>query len=272
MSLTVRAFENDTRIATAVPLENGSYLQVYPEKTTFESLQAWKAKYPFALFREETQKKKQERKLARWIENELKYNLYEPVPGETEFQATVRLLYFQRGLPDSISSKKKEVKNYYDVLRRDSGLHVLYAGAEKIMPVYFNRKTGLVAVGTRGDDLPSSSVGMIFFVRQYHDLYRVEPMRQGITEEKPIVVYHTKRWYSIEDKRRIQMLMNTGHYVQFFTGKYRLAHELVKAFYARPGVKGVLETSTDSWESVEIYQPNSHVPLRMQLSKWLEKK
>ena len=272
MSLTVRAFENETRIATAVPLGNGSYLQVYPSKETFESLQAWKSKYPFALFREERPKQKQERKLARWVENELKYNLYEPVQGETEFQATVRLLYFQRGLPDSISSKKKEVKNYYDVLRRDSGLHVFYAGAEKITPVYFNRKTGLVALGTRGDDLPTSSVGMMFFVRQYDDLYRVEPMRQGTPEGKPIVVYHTKRWYSMEDMRRIQMLMNTGHYVQFFTGKYRLAHELVKAFYARPGVKGVLETSTDSWESVEIYQTNSYVPLRMQLSKWLEKK
>lgn len=51
---TLRAFVRDTRVATLVPLKNGRFYQVYPEKKEFETQEAWKAAWPHATaFREE---------------------------------------------------------------------------------------------------------------------------------------------------------------------------------------------------------------------------
>ncbi len=48
MSSTFRAFQQKERISTAVLLKDSSVLQVYPSKTTYESMDAWRAAWPQA--------------------------------------------------------------------------------------------------------------------------------------------------------------------------------------------------------------------------------
>jgi hypothetical protein len=43
----------------------------HPQKQLFETLDAWKATYPGAEFKEETPKEHVERKMKRWVENNI---------------------------------------------------------------------------------------------------------------------------------------------------------------------------------------------------------
>ena len=52
MSQTLRLFVNDKRISTAVLTKKGSFLQVYPEKKTFDSEEKWRLSWKSVCFPE----------------------------------------------------------------------------------------------------------------------------------------------------------------------------------------------------------------------------
>ena len=241
----IRAFENGTRLATAVMGYNGSgILQVYPAKETFETLEAWKAKYPSAEFKEETAKEKEVKKHRTWIDNDLSANLYSEQPTDTPFQASVRKLYFQLSLADSIRSRVKEVSQYDHLHRFDPGLHIFLPLQGRIRPVYFNRKTGVVSIGyTNPNDI--SLEGAVFFVKSRNELCRVEPLVQTKSPDQKVVVYHP--YYEGHDAcmARVKMLIDAGFYVQFYYNKRSLYSDIVRPLYALPSVKSVMEGAVE---------------------------
>jgi hypothetical protein len=238
----IRAFENGTRLATAVMGYNGTgTLQVYPTKESFETLEAWKAKYPSAEFKEETAKEKEAKKRSTWLENDLSVNLYSEHATDTPFQASVRRLYFQLGLPDSIRSTAKEVTQYYHIHRLNPGLQVFLPAQGRIRPVYFNRKTGVVSIGYNNPN-DVSTQGAIFFAKYSTELYRVEPVVQTKLPDQKVVVYNCYNEGYNGSMGRVRMLIDAGFYVQFYYAKRRYLYtDIVRALYALPSVKAVME-------------------------------
>jgi hypothetical protein len=264
MNKMIRAFENGTRLATAVLGYNRSgILQVYPTKETFETLEAWKAKYPSAEFKEETAKEKEVKKHRTWIDNDLSVNLYSEQATDTPFQASVRKLYFQLGLADSIRSRVKEVSQFDHLHRFDPGLHIFLPVQGRIRPVYFNRKTGVVSIGYTNPNHISLE-GAVFFVKSRNELCRVEPLVQIKSHDQKIVVYHS--YYEGYDTcmARVKMLIDAGFYVQFYYNNRSFYGDIVRALYALPSVKSVMEGSSE-YDSTTLYRRE------LTLSSWIAK-
>jgi hypothetical protein len=260
----IRAFENGTRLATAVMSYNGTgILQVYPSKESFENLEAWKAKYPSAEFKEETPKEKEVKKRRTAIENDLNLNIYSEIETDTHFQASVRQLYFQLGLSDSIRSTVKEVSQYYHLHRIDPGLHVFLPVQGRIRPVYFNRKTGIVSIGYNNPN-DISIEGAVFFAKYYNEFYRVEPLGQTKSPNQKVVVYHSYEGRWVDSAARVKVLIDAGFYVQFYFNKRSLYSDIIRALYALPSVLCVMEGSYE-------YDSTTFRRREITLSAWIAK-
>lgn len=155
----IRAFENDTRIATAVALKDGGILQVYPIKETFENEDTWKA----AWTREGVTFKYEDKKVTDQVSApnkaaRIRVQTYVSLanPLDTPMQALIRKVYNQMGVRDSLRSKithfaNSYITSYYNSQRIDPGIYVLLPENGNIVPVYFNRKTGSVIFESKNE-------------------------------------------------------------------------------------------------------------------------
>lgn len=265
----IRAFLNGERIATARKnTYNDGIFQVYPEKQAFESVDAWKAKYEGEgiEFKEETAQ--DHMKLL--AEKKIQGGLYKEVATDNNLQKTVRRLYAQLGISDSISRHKKVVDHYYEVLRNEPHLYAFVPHKGRIYPVHFSSVTGLVSIGFGKVQLETAD-GLIFFFKQYKEsseMIMVRPEYQTKVPGQKTVIYIPRPNANETDRYALRQLIDTGFYVQYFNYKRYLDFDIRNALYEITDVKAVVGSSYSLY-SLYIYKKGSSGYEELNLDKFL---
>lgn len=237
----IRAFLNGERIATARKnTYNDGIFQVYPEKQAFESLDAWKAKYEGEgiEFKEETA----EDRIKLWAHKQVQAGLYKEVSTDNELQKTVRRLYAQLGLPDSILKRKNTDENHYIVLRKEPHLYALVPQKGCIYPVHFSSVKGHISIGFGKVQLETAD-GLIFFFKKYEgssEMIVVTPQYQTKVPGQKTIIYIARPITNETDRYALRQLIDAGFYVQYFNYKRYLDFDIRNALYEIPDVKAVV--------------------------------
>ena len=278
----IRAFQNDSRIATAVFLKDNTLLQVYPEKKSFATLEEWKATFPEATF--ETQdrpavvKVTREEKLMKKIKSELSL----PVSTDSPMQRVVRQLFFQLGLRDSLicyytsnDSSSPPPPPFLYPRRHESGLYVMIPSEGRITPVHFNYKSGHVFFSGK-NQVATSPDDLLFVRKELYDMVRIQPIFQTQAPDQKAVIILSTNWNNKSQQSLATTLVSAGYYVLFMMNSYYPTSEMVKLLYSLPNVKGVLSTNYGNEMNVysvpkEGESSGPYNSTRMTIGMWLSK-
>lgn len=212
----IRAFQNGERISSVVPLKDGAVLQVYPSKQRFDTLESWKNTFQVAVFEQESVRERRDR-----IRNKMHFELYisETMTHETDMQKTVRQLYHQCGLADSVSRNGLTFRRSY--------LYAFFPMTGEMVPVFFNRATGnVVYLGKVQND--TLTVGITFFLQKVMgDFVVVQPFFQEKKSAQKTVLYRVQRYNFTNDFKHIMTLREAGFYVRFYS------HSLIKESFVK---------------------------------------
>lgn len=234
----IRAFKNNTRIATAVKMAEGNIFQVYPVKQRFDSEEAFKAAYPEHEFKEETRDASEKTRQLTKAQKQLLIRSSLPRDTDTAMQKLVRQIYFQAGMPDSIRSTAIDWHTSYYGSRRDPGIYVQIPTDDRITPVYFNRKSGLILFDKKVQN-DINPEGMRFYQKVNGDLIRVEPefVEQG--PDQKAVVYDNKNYAT--HRKYLKQLQEAGFYVVHYMSQTRPSRDVQEAMYKMiPHLRAVL--------------------------------
>lgn len=256
----IRAFQNGERISSAVPLKDGAVLQVYPSKQRFETLEAWKNSIEgVAEFQEESLRDRRDR-----MRNKKHFELYisETMKHETDMVRTVRQLYNQCGLADSVSKNGLTFRRCY--------LYAFFPMTGQMVPVFFNRATGnVVYLGkTQNDTL---TIGITFFLQKVMgDFITVRPFVQEKKSAQKTVLYRVQRYNFANDFKHIMTLREAGFYVRFYSD-YTISESFVKYLGASNEFAGFIIDSIGD----EIYyfdnSTKSSGTQKMNIQDWIQK-
>jgi hypothetical protein len=240
----IRAFENEKRVATAVILKDGSILQVYPHKRKYEDEEAWKSNWvrfgsdsgqmTFQKEEKNTPRNPETENLSR-AQKEARQNVLTFLslgnPADTPMQALVRKLYNQEGIRDSIRSTATDARNVHYGMRIDPGLYVMLPENGSIVPVYFNRKSGMVFFGCK-DETNEATDGLKFY-RKYG--CQLNPITVAAEAQRPdqkaIVTCGLRFTYSYNALSALKQLKDAGFHVHTYHYKYRPTPEAIKEIF-----------------------------------------
>ena len=134
-------------------------------------------------------------------------------------QSTVRQLYHQCGLADSVS------KN--GLVFRRSYLYAYFPVTGEMVPVFFNRATGnVVYLGKVQND--TLAIGITFFLQKVMgDFNTVKPFFQEKKSAQKTVLYRVQRYNYEEHIKNVKTLIAAGFHVRFYS-HYLIRESFVK--------------------------------------------
>lgn len=267
--MMIRAFDNEEqRIATATTLKDGTILQVFPSKKAFSTEELWKAQYPNATFETGPVYDNCEKRRVKAIEKLVTNYLSTPRLQDTEMQRTVRQLYFQLNLRNSVPSTMKEFRGYGSGVRQDSGLYVFLPSKGLITPVYYNYVTGRVFFeNTNQEATPTAN--LVFFHKQNTNLKLVIPYLEPQNPQQKTIIYHTTPYRQIDGiAEDVARLRQAGLNVVYFHSNttYFDSHTLF-ILAKQPGFTGLLRNYYD--ETI-FYTPDGKHE-KVNFRQWLMK-
>lgn len=255
----IRAFQNGERISSAVPLKDGSLLQVYPSKQRFDTLESWKNTFENAVFETESVRERRER-----IRNKTHFELYisETIKHETDMVRTVRQLYHQCGLADSVSRNGLAFRRCY--------LYAFFPMTGEMVPVFFNRATAnVVYLGKVQNN--TLTVGITFFLQKVMgDFVVVQPFFQEKKSAQKTVLYRIQRYNFTNDFKHIMTLREAGFYVRFYS-HHLVKESFVKYLGASNEFAGFIIDSIDDEIDYFDNSTKSSVSNDMNIHEWIEK-
>jgi hypothetical protein len=255
----IRAFQNGERISSAVPLKDGAVLQVYPSKQRFETLESWKNTFETAFFENESVRERRDR-----MRNKKHFDLYisETKENETIMQKTVRQLYNQCGLADSVSKNGLTFRRCY--------LYAFFPMTGEMVPVFFNRVTGnVVFLGKVQND--TLTVGITFFLQKVMgDFITVRPFVQEKKSAQKTVLYRVQRYNYEEDIKNVNTLIAAGFHLRFYS-HYFISESFVKYLGNTNEFAGLITDCID--EEIYYFDTNTKCSEenQMNIHEWIEK-
>ena len=251
--LTVRAFDAATRISTAVAIQDGSVLEVYPlPKKTHPSWEAWKAQYPTARFEEQPAKTAHTAKMRSHISY--------PVPTDTPLQATVRQISFLYG------RRRTTLRCRGPLVERNCAFTQIWVlRQESLVQVYFNFDTGTVMFGNKVvTDLPLDD--LTFFYQPYGNgtMAVIKILPDLSTPGGPVIVLFPRPW----SRTSLVTRLHTAGFSVLFC---RIPIGGCESYYAKfahtlPNVKAVLE---DRYDTVTPYTADGRRMPSITIDQWL---
>lgn len=270
----IRAFENETRIATAVILKDGGILQVYPTKERVVDEETWRAKWQKegVTFKAEEKEKAQRLSRAEKVARQrVGIYLSVPNPTDTAMQALIRKVYNQESIRDSIRSTAKTVQDAYYGARLDPGLYVMLPENGHIVPVFFNRKSGLVLFGNK-DETQGCTDGLKFYRKNYgNELLPIQLLTDQQGPDQKAVVICNNRWgYDT----MYHSLRKAGFFIYTYHYKWRPSVDDIQEMYrVVPHCQGIV---WDWWnENLHYFDLTSADTWRCKnanLKKWIEER
>lgn len=262
--LTVRAFYADIRISTAVALQEGGVLEVYPfPKKTHASWEAWKAQYPSARF-EETVRPAETARQAR-MRSKFSY----PVPSDTPLQQTVRQLFSEYGNGRStLRCGKLNPKTHGRRIERIynfTGLWVLRHDTKTLECVSFHFESGTVMFeNTLVGDLPLDTLTFFHQPFCYAKMIQVNPTF-AYRPNTPTVVLFPNRHSQIH-VNLIHLLQKAGFSVLLCRPPLReCLSEYAMFAFTLPDVKHVLE---EHYDCVTPYRTDGRIYESFSIHRW----
>jgi hypothetical protein len=230
----IRAFQNTTRVATAVVLADGQVLQVYPRKQKYESEEAFKSVYPEHEFRTEERVAAQAKTVLtgrmRAAEKHVLQHTSLPRDSDTPMQRLVRQIYFETSTADSIRATATDYLSSYYGSRVDPGIYVQVPETGIIYPVHFNRKSGLVLFQLKIQN-ENTVEGLRFYRKDHGDLIPVTPSFHEQQPGQKAVVIEQTRHFQERASIVIEKLRQSGFYIVHYQNNYRPTPEIQKAMY-----------------------------------------
>lgn len=263
----IRAFEDGQRIATAVTFADGTILQVFPSKQAFATQDLWKAKYPQATFELGNEhvpwQERQEKSVQKLITNYLST----PRPNDTEMQRTVRQLYFQLNLRNSVPSTMTQFHGYGSGVRQESGLHVFIPQKGLITPVYYNYVTGRVFFDNCSQEA-TPTAGLVFFRKHGTNLKVVVPYLEEPNRQQKTVIYRSEIYRQYEGiELDVLELRQAGFNVLYFHRDRYCGPDTMKVLAKQPGISAVLH---NNYGNTTVFTPDGNQE-RVDFRQWLLK-